>query len=151
MSYLAEGMLDTVSQKKFEPLLGKLKPLVKTNEPHLGKQKPLKGTNKPLLKRMIEPLQTSEEPVKGTRREVVHFVTDKTPLLDGSSVKAVASYKQSYLANVYFRDTFHANPKETPKRVYTCRATLREICKHSNFKVDFHCSVFSYARKKNRT
>ena len=78
MSYLAEGTLDAVSQNKFEPLRGKLKPLVETNEPHFGKQKPLKGTNKPLLKKMIEPLQRIEEPVKGTRREVVHFVTDET-------------------------------------------------------------------------
>ena len=78
MNYLAEGTLDAVLQNKFEPLWGKLKPLVETNEPHFGKQKPLKGTNKPLLKRMIEPFQRIEEPVKGICREVVHFVTDET-------------------------------------------------------------------------
>lgn len=97
------------------------------------------GTNKPLLKGIIEPLWGIEEPVKGARREV-QFANEVTPFVDRASAKAVVSYEQNYVGtryrfnNVDFRDPRHTNSNKTPKRVYTCRSTSREIPKHSKLR-----------------
>ena len=147
MSFLAEGKLrrelrtlDADLQDDIEPLLGKnnphlgkQKPLVGTNEPRLWKQKPLVGKNKPHLGK-DKPLRGIEEPVlMGTHREV-RIPNEETPVIDRALAKAVVSCEQNYAEYVDFCDPCNANLNETPKHVYTCRSTSREILRHSKLR-----------------